>query len=1090
MATFLLVTALDKTQRDAFVAIGTTGVTATRRRVAYHRGSPRPRAMSDIFVSYVAEDALVAKAIADALEEEGYTAWYFTRDQVAGTDYLEVVFREINRSKALILIISPESVKSFQVSNEVANAYESGRILLPVLLNFTWEDVKKVKPGWKQALGTIVAVTMDPQRPSDIVRQLVAGLKARGLGPTETGDSPVTSRLPYPLAASYARHAMRGAAPEQAFQLHEGLRDLAETIVQYLAAIVVGRYRSDTASGQPQDPYIEQGLSGLSKPGFSTWAALLHTGLGLHAGSDHELLLSIRTFACEKTHRDDQVANAVVQAHHWLGRGGEARPPFAQEDLFSLLAAYADHPQGWGARGTVMAPEAYRQRAEAIVAALTQALTELGFLAEVPLLAVPDPTEGGGLLQANGTDVVAASQDGGRASGLSPGHAVLRPSTRGVPGPVVDLYPLFAARKCQACGRWIVARLSVSDRGVLGWLGPGCGHREDLSADELRDLDGFASGRGARPCGTDTSPYASALRELLAQGPISSEDRQKLDFLARMLKIGPDQAAAVEEGILREKEQAYLESVRRVLAAREATSEDRAAWAREADAGRLTAERAAALQESVRASLLRPYEDAVRAYYAKSDTAPEDRAGLDAQARELGLSRDRAAAIEERISQGLPKPRPPAAASHMELSHRADAPAPVRRVVVFGKPALVLSADDSGDVVVRDEGGQVVYRERTEGRPYCVAGAGSRAYLATWEGVLYGFDERELVWQSDLGSPVSTLAVAAQAQQVLAGTWAGSLRAFGPDGAVLWTCQLPDGIAAVAPGQKLTATATYAGQVAVLDATGRIQWLRELPAPVRALAFTANDADLIVIRRDHAVARLAVADQRTLWEQLLDVPFRASALSEDRHRLVVAGSDGISRVFAVNDGLHLRSQVPIPGLSRLVFSPLSAEGRFSVGAAGGKVLFVDNRGKTVTSEGESDDDNPVLDLACSADGRLVVAGRAKAVELYRLARPRLRVDLRPLGALHTGGYTRLEIKLANDGRRRACGIRIEIEGPVDCSASGLPETLNPGGTGTSVNQSLAPKASGAIPVVVKATYADDLDLTYEEQVRMVLDVDA
>lgn len=1047
--------------------------------------------MSDIFISYVEEDSAVAVKIAQALELEGYTTWYYGRDSLPGGDYLEVVFREIKNCKAVILIISPESVKSPQVPNEVVNAYESGRILMPLLLDFTWENVEKVRPAWKQALGAIVAVKVDPQNPAEVVRRLVAGLKAKGVESSAVGDSPVSARFPYPLAAAYSRHMKRTSGSAQAFQFHEGLHDLAGTIVQYLAAIVLCHYRTETANQRPPDSYLEKDLSGIAKPSFATWQSLLHTGLGLYTKSEHPLLRSIVQFAFDKGHRDDEVADAVAGLHVWLGLG-EGRPPFANDDLFALLARYADHPQGWGARGTVLDPEDYRQRGDRIAAALERVLAELDFLTEAPLLAVGDASESGRLLQAMGTDVVAAPQEGSPAGASLPGHVLLRAEGRGRDGRTIDLHPAFSARKCRGCNRWIVAGLSSNDRGVLGWYGPACGHRDDLSREELGDLDAFISGRRAVPRGADASPYADAVRELLARGDFAPEDRQKLEFLARMLKIAPEEAAAIEDGILREKEQSYVESLRRVLALREPTDEDRAVWNAEAKAARLTHDRAAALEADVRTSLIARFEAAVREYYAKIDPQIEDRAVLDAHARELGLSRERAAALEAEIAAAVsrrgPAAPPASTGTYLELTRREEAAAPIRRVLVFHEPPLVLSADDHGTVVIRGESGAVVYEEEVRGRPYCAVAAEGHAFISTWEGFVYAFDPRELVWQVELGSPVSALDVDPYRKRLAAGTWAGAVRAFGLEGRTQWTTQLDDSVSLIAHGEGLTAAATYAGQIALLDETGRILWLRELPAPAEAMAFTPDGSDLIVVRRDQTVVRLAIADQCTRWEQTVDVPFRASALSLDRRRLALAGTDGIGRVFTVNDGLHLRYEHAIPGLAGLLFSPLSAEGRFYAASAGDQLVFVDNRVRVVHDEGSAGTGDPILDVAFSQDGRLVVAGKSQALELYRLARPRLRMSVKPLGGLRQGAFTRLEIKLANDGGRPARNIHLEFEGPVDCKPAGLPDILSPGTAASSVDQSMEPKASGAIPVIVKASYADDLDLGYEERLRLVLDV--
>ena len=78
--------------------------------------------------------------------------------------------------------------------------------------------------------------------------------------------------------------------------------------------------------------------------------------------------------------------------------------------------------------------------------------------------------------------------------------------------------------------------------------------------------------------------------------------------------------------------------------------------------------------------------------------------------------------------------------------------------------------------------------------------------------------------------------------------------------------------------------------------------------------------------------------------------------------------------------------------------------------------------------------------------------------------------------------------MANEGLRPAQGIKIEVAGPLDLRLSALPESLGPGQSAVLVDQSLEPKAAGALPVTLKAAYRDDMDLSYEEESRLVLDV--
>jgi hypothetical protein len=59
---------------------------------------------------------------------------------------------------------------------------------------------------------------------------------------------------------------------------------------------------------------------------------------------------------------------------------------------------------------------------------------------------------------------------------------------------------------------------------------------------------------------------------------------------------------------------------------------------------------------------------------------------------------------------------------------------------------------------------------------------------------------------------------------------------------------------------------------------------------------------------------------------------------------------------------------------------------------------------------------------------------------------------------------------------------------VNLRLAALPDSLAQGRSTILADQSLEPKASGAVPVVLKAAYRDDMDLNYEEESRLLLDV--
>ena len=87
--------------------------------------------MSDIFISHIEEDADIAIKIASGLEGRGYTTWYYERDSLIGPQYLLQIPQAIKQSKAMLVIISPDSLGSNQVTNEVIMLMKTANILFP-----------------------------------------------------------------------------------------------------------------------------------------------------------------------------------------------------------------------------------------------------------------------------------------------------------------------------------------------------------------------------------------------------------------------------------------------------------------------------------------------------------------------------------------------------------------------------------------------------------------------------------------------------------------------------------------------------------------------------------------------------------------------------------------------------------------------------------------------------------------------------------------------------------------------------------------------------------------------------------------------
>ncbi len=139
--------------------------------------------MSDVFIAHVEEDAEVALGIALGLEEAGYTTWYYELDSIPGPSYLIQTGQAVEQAKALVLVISPHSLGSRQVTKEVIRAHETDKEFIPVLQDITHIEFQNRQPEWREALGAASSIRIPMEGVADIIPRINTGLKASGIIP-------------------------------------------------------------------------------------------------------------------------------------------------------------------------------------------------------------------------------------------------------------------------------------------------------------------------------------------------------------------------------------------------------------------------------------------------------------------------------------------------------------------------------------------------------------------------------------------------------------------------------------------------------------------------------------------------------------------------------------------------------------------------------------------------------------------------------------------------------------------------------------------------------------------------------------------
>jgi len=96
---------------------------------------PVPNPDGAVFISYASRDAGVATALVESLERHGIACWIAPRDVDAGAPYADSIVRAISGAKALVLVLSENSVASMHVSKEVERASSKRRPVIALRID-------------------------------------------------------------------------------------------------------------------------------------------------------------------------------------------------------------------------------------------------------------------------------------------------------------------------------------------------------------------------------------------------------------------------------------------------------------------------------------------------------------------------------------------------------------------------------------------------------------------------------------------------------------------------------------------------------------------------------------------------------------------------------------------------------------------------------------------------------------------------------------------------------------------------------------------------------------------------------------------
>lgn len=138
---------------------------------------------ADIFISHGSGDSDLSLRLAHRLEHAGFTAWTYERDSLPGPSWLIQTGDAIAGAQAVILIVSEASLNSIPVTKEVDCAHNSGKPIVPVLVDIEHRRFMERKPEWREAVGSAVSVNLAERGLETTCRLLIQGLRRLNVTP-------------------------------------------------------------------------------------------------------------------------------------------------------------------------------------------------------------------------------------------------------------------------------------------------------------------------------------------------------------------------------------------------------------------------------------------------------------------------------------------------------------------------------------------------------------------------------------------------------------------------------------------------------------------------------------------------------------------------------------------------------------------------------------------------------------------------------------------------------------------------------------------------------------------------------------------
>lgn len=150
--------------------------------------------MHDVFISYTQDDHEAAATIADRLSASGFSVFFDRQAIVMGESWDDRIAEELRTARAVIALLSSRSRRSTWVADELQEALDSKKLVVPVLLD------QAAKENWLwPLLATRQSIQLDLESPNwkSQINELVQAL-SQALGKERIEPRRVTQPSPAP----------------------------------------------------------------------------------------------------------------------------------------------------------------------------------------------------------------------------------------------------------------------------------------------------------------------------------------------------------------------------------------------------------------------------------------------------------------------------------------------------------------------------------------------------------------------------------------------------------------------------------------------------------------------------------------------------------------------------------------------------------------------------------------------------------------------------------------------------------------------------------------------------------------------------